>query len=344
MPQMAPYTLYGWKVSYFTGKLYSYLRYKNIPFVENNTNLLTLYRIVKQKTGAVVMPTMTTPDGHWLQDTRHIIDVLETKFPAPSVFPKTAKRMFVSSLFEAWGDEWWIPIAMHYRWSYPESVVMFRREVGDTLIPYAPRFLKDHAAGRTASVLIGYLPFVGVVPGQFAMMESWTNDMLCLLDNHFKCNLFLLGNGCPTIGDFGLMGPLYAHLSRDEWPKRNLMYRFPHILQWIDRMLTSYKDLKLDPDADVERSDDSIPDTLTPILRQIFTEFTPMMTGCLDQLNSASAYWPKGRVFNRTLNKTEPVSMPMGGYVFKRSANPFSLYKTQGESGPLIYLFNCGTK
>jgi glutathione S-transferase len=112
---MPPYTVYGWRLSYFTGKLHSYMRYKNIPFIENNVNIYTLYQKVLKSTGAVVMPVVTTPDGHWLQDTRHIINVLEKQFPdKPSVFPLTPKRLFISSLFESWGDEWWIPIGKGY--------------------------------------------------------------------------------------------------------------------------------------------------------------------------------------------------------------------------------------
>ncbi|MBK6559244.1 MAG: hypothetical protein IPG16_19255 [Comamonadaceae bacterium] len=36
---------------------------------------------------------------------------------------------------EAWGDEWWIPMAMHTRWTYPENYALFEREAGSALLP-----------------------------------------------------------------------------------------------------------------------------------------------------------------------------------------------------------------
>lgn len=327
---MPPYTLYGWKLSYFTGKLYSYLRCKNIPFVENNVNVYTLYSKVKKNTGAVVMPALTTPEGEWLQDTRNIINMLEKRFPdSPSVFPKTPKRLFVSNLVEAWGDEMWITSAMHYRWSYPESVEQFKREAGDALLPYAPRILKNHFASKTAATLIGYLPYVGVVPDQIPIIEKWTVGMLGKLDAHFKENDYLLGNGHPSIGDFGLMGPLYAHLSRDPWPRDHLMSQYPHVKAWVDRMLVPGGTGGVNP-VGTSRDNDEIPPTLVPILRLIFAEFTPMAEETLGQLNQLLSDWPKGKLIRRTLYRDVPIRFPMGEQEFSRTCNPHLLYKVQG--------------
>jgi glutathione S-transferase len=83
----APYILYGWHLSYFTGKARCYLRYKKIPFIEKPVDFYTLTRRIKRHTGAVVMPVVVTPEGEWLQDTSLIIDRLEERFPAKSVVP-----------------------------------------------------------------------------------------------------------------------------------------------------------------------------------------------------------------------------------------------------------------
>jgi len=37
-----PFILYGWHLSYFSGKARCYLKYKGIPFVEGPLNLYTL--------------------------------------------------------------------------------------------------------------------------------------------------------------------------------------------------------------------------------------------------------------------------------------------------------------
>jgi hypothetical protein len=60
---------------------------------------------------------------------------------------------------------------MHYRWNYTESVDLFIKEAGDSLLPYTPRFIKNAAATKTAKVLIAHLPVVGVIPEQYDMIE-----------------------------------------------------------------------------------------------------------------------------------------------------------------------------
>jgi hypothetical protein len=54
--------LYGSRISYYTGKMEGYLRYKEIPhdFVVLNPNLI---RMLKAKTGAAQMPAVELPDA-----------------------------------------------------------------------------------------------------------------------------------------------------------------------------------------------------------------------------------------------------------------------------------------
>ena len=101
------YTLYGWHLSYFTGKVLCYLNYKQIPFVLREVDMTTLMWRIKRKVGAVVMPVMVTPEQQWIDDSSRIIDYLEQRFPDASVVPTTPVQRFASYLMEAWGDEWW---------------------------------------------------------------------------------------------------------------------------------------------------------------------------------------------------------------------------------------------
>ena len=48
------------------------------------------------------------------------------------------------------------------------------------------------------------------------------------LDRHFASHRFLFGDR-PSLGDYGLIGPLYAHLGRDPWPKRELIEPRRHL-------------------------------------------------------------------------------------------------------------------
>lgn len=208
-----PYTLYGWHLSYFTGKVRCYLLHKSIAFTDQPVNMFTLLSTIKRQTGAVVMPVLRTPKGAWVQDSSVIIDQLEAAHPQRPVIPTSPVPRFAAYLLEAWCDEWWVPIAMHTRWTYPENYALFEREAGRHLLPGFPP-LQRRAVAYIAANLRAKLHTVGVRPEQFATMDRWTTDMLDLLDAHFAQQPYLLG-AQPTLADFSLAGPMVAHLGRD---------------------------------------------------------------------------------------------------------------------------------
>ncbi len=318
---MKQYTLYGWHLSYFTGKVLCYLRYKQAPFVLQPVNLYTLTQRIKRETGAVVMPVMVTPQGEWIQDSSVIIDHIEARFPAPAIIPSTPVQRFAAYLFEAWGDEWWVPIAMHTRWSYPENYSLFEHDAGSALLPWLPRFIQRRAVRFIAAKLRRMLPSVGVRPEQFSVMNAWTEHMLDLLDAHFAQAPFLLGDR-PTLADFGLVGTMYGHLGRDPWPARELIAKRVHLRAWIDRMAKPAAPTQGAPLL----SDDQIAPTLTPVLHAICQEFLPLLEGINEQVKARFPTLPIGKALPRTLKNVE---VPMGEGRFRRAAIPYTLWMVQ---------------
>ncbi|MFZ3000620.1 MAG: glutathione S-transferase family protein [Undibacterium umbellatum] len=314
-----PYQLHGWHLSYFTGKVMCYLNYKKIPYVYQQVNFWTLTRTGKRKTGEVVMPLLVTPDEAWLQDSSVMIDYLEALFPQAPVIPHGPVQKFASYLMEAWGDEWWVPIAMHTRWNYPENYALFEREAGNALLPHFPRLLKKRAVAFVANKLRGMLHAVGVRPEQHKMMNEWTINMLDLLEQHFSRHAYLFGDA-PTIGDFGLVGTMYGHLGRDPWPARVLVAPRPHLRAWIDRMSTG----KIASGSLL--AEDKIAPTLVPIFKAICAEFIPMVAAINEQLKTVQAKIPAGKTLPRRLDE---ICMPMGNQQFSRVALPYTLWMVQ---------------
>lgn len=315
------FTLYGWHLSYFTGKVLCYLRYKRIPFVDQPVDMLTLMHHIKRKTGEVVMPVLVTPDNEWLQDSSLIIDRMEAQFPDTSVIPATPVQRFTAYLIEAWGDEWWVPIAMHTRWSYPENYVLFDNDAGKALLPHMPRFLQRMAVKKVAGTLRGMLPAVGVRREQFAVMDAWTVNMLDLLDAHFAQLPFLLG-GRPTLADYGLVGTMYGHLGRDPWPARELIAPRPHLSAWLERMAHPTPENS----GGELLADDALAPTLEPILRSIFAEFVPMLDAINQRVGELLPTFPAEKRLPRRLAN---ISIPMGSGQFQRAALPYTLWMAQ---------------
>lgn len=235
------------------------------------------------------------------------------------MIPTTPVRRFAAYLLETWGDEWWIPVAMHTRWSYPENYALFERDGGAALLPHWPQFLRNRAVAKAANAMRGYLSRVGVTPEQTPLLERWTTDMLDSLNAHFAMHRFLLGD-VPTVADFGLVGSMYAHLGRDPWPRRELIDPRTHLRAWIDRIA--------EPDATAPSqvvATDDIPATLAPVLRSIASEFLPMIEATLAAVHrylksGGGAELPRG---------LEPITFPMGSGQFSRVAVPFMLWKMQ---------------
>ncbi|HEX4917826.1 MAG TPA: glutathione S-transferase family protein [Limnobacter sp.] len=314
------YTLYGWHLSYFTGKALCYLRYKQANFRLKPVNLFTLMVTIKKKTGAAVMPVLKSNTGEWIQDTSIIIDRFEQEIPSNPVVPEDPVQRFASYLLEAWGDEWWIPIAMHTRWNHAENYTLFEHDAGKALLPFAPKFLQNKAAAKPARFLKSMLPGVGITPSQYNTMNRWTVHMLDALDTHFAQHAFLLGQR-PSLGDFGLVGTMYGHLGRDPWPKRELIDPRPNLKAWLARMTNPA------PHAQGELfAPGSMPATLNPVWHSVLHEFVPMVQKTGDLLCQLA----QQRGLNTRLPRSVGmVETRMGDMPFKRMGLGYTVWMMQ---------------
>ncbi len=316
---MKTYTHYGWHLSYFSGKTRSYLKYKDIPFVDKPIDMYTYTVRARKRTNAAVMPVVVTPDGEWWQDTSEIIDRLEARFPDAPIVPATPVQKIASYLIEMWADEWWLPVAMYTRWWYPENYPLFEHDAGTQLLPYFPKFLQKRAGATAASAMRGHLTTIGVVKEQVDLLDRWTRDILDRFDAHFDEMPFLFGDR-PSLGDFGLIGPLYAHLARDPWSKRELIDPRPHVRAWVDRM-NNHR-----PRAGNFIGEDRIPETLNPVFRAIIDEFLPMLEGTLGEVNAYLPQHVESKLIPRGLGEIE---FPMGEGRYRRRALPYVLWMVQ---------------
>jgi glutathione S-transferase len=314
-----PYTQIGIELSLYSGKSRSYLLHKRIPFVERATNPWELFVTVPRRTGAQAVPVVITPEGEWLQDTSAIIDELERRFPAQPALPGTPILRFAAYLFELWGDEFWLPLAMHARWSHDENLPLFVRDVGAGLLPRFPRWLQRVVAGNHVRLMRNHLPRLGITREQIPLIDRFAQIQLDTLDRHFERHRFLFGDR-PSLGDYGLIGPLYAHLGRDPWPKRELIAPRAHLAAWIRRMFEP-----VDPPGEFQ-AEDRVPDTLTPALRSIFDEMVPFLAACAEELRRTPAVPSAGRKAVRFLGE---IAHPLAGGTYRRKALSYPVWMAQ---------------
>lgn len=313
------YKLYGAPLSLYTGKTRSYLRFKKIPFEEIFSSRRVYQNIIVPKTGVRFIPVLETPHGEFIQDTSAIMDVLELTFPQRSVVPSTPKQKLVSAILEMWGDEWLLLPAMHYRWNHNNFPFIYE-EFGKIALPNMPAFIRRLVGGKLGAKFKGFVPLLGITDNTKAAIEQWyEHEVLPELDKHFATNNYLLGSR-PCAGDFGLMGPLYAHLYRDPAPGKIMKSTAPNVAKWVERMNT------IDSPLGDWEVNDTIAESLTALLKRQFNEFWPVQVDSLVHNQHWIKANPTKRVLPRIIGKHE---FQLGDVREQRAISSFSQWKLQ---------------
>ncbi len=226
--------VWGSRISYFTGKLEGFLRWKGIPYRLRPMTSRMFGRVVPRETGAAQMPAVQLPDGRWMTDTTPTIEWLEASHPEPRTIPADPVQAFASRLLEDMADEWlWRP-AMHYRWSHPEDARLLASLITDELMVdvAAPRWAKRIAIRRRQTSR--FVARDGVNQHTRGHVESVYLRTLDALQAILSRRPFLLGEA-PTLADFGFFGPMFRHFGSDPTPAAIMRERAPAVWAWVAR-------------------------------------------------------------------------------------------------------------
>lgn len=265
--------LYGIPISLYTGRARSYLIKAGIDYKEVSP-IETRYRseIVPAAGGRAGMPTLETESGEVIRDGAAIIDHYEA-LSGNQFSPETPKQRILSRLFDVIGAEGMLRPAMHYRWNFPEENLALLKFHFQSAIPRgAGRAEKaDKATNRMRAAGVGF----GVVPETFSLVEDLYGEWLMRLNAHFSAYPYLFG-GKPSIGDFGMIAPLYGHLGRDPKPLALMQANGVQLYRWVERMNRPELDIgEFEDQSGDYLLDDEIPDTLIALLSQIAIDFVP---------------------------------------------------------------------
>ena len=326
------YTLWGSAHSLYSGKARSYLIKKGLPFRERYPSDPEFASRILPAVGHFVVPVLETDNGEIIQDSGDIIDFLEQRHAEPLLEPQSPVQQWVSLIFDAFGSEYLLPLAMHYRWSYrSEQETFLRAEFGRSMVAGTDRSARRDAAARTMEFFAGFLPNLGVVPEVVAAMEDSYLALIDALDNHFQHHPYLLG-GRPCRADFGMMAPLFAHLGRDPVPAMLMKTKAPNLFRWTERMNAApISDGEYPGYGEDYYGQDSVPDTLIAVLKIVFADWTPGLKADADCFNAWAAHKNAGDVVSRS---GEPqihpnvgkVEYPWRGVTMKRGSAPHMLW------------------
>lgn len=316
------YQLYGVECSLYSGKARSYLRKKGIPFDEVLATINVYKKFIIPRTGVQFIPVVQSPEDDVWQDTTEIIDQLESRFPEHPVYPSTPKQRLVSLLLETYADEWLVIPAMHYRWNYPATNGRFiYGEFGSIVMPSAPGFIRRYLGKKAGARFKGAVPKLGVKAHNINAIEKSYVSLLGDLQTHFEQYDFVLG-GKPSLADFGLIGPLYAHLYRDPAPGKLMRKKAPALCDWVRRMISD----EVSMEAGEWLANDEIPETLMPVLQRMSHEQLPV----IEDTDRLLAEWrtqnPDEATIDRMIGTHE---FSIEGVTAERAVLPYVLWMYQ---------------
>ena len=335
--------LYGTPFSLYTGKVRSYLLKRGLEFEEVLATLQVYKNFIVPRTGVAYVPVIqifndSTGKDMVIQDSTVIIDALEKLYPeqqqlhSSSVYPTTPKQKMASLLLEVYGDEWLVIPAMHYRWNFPQqNDAYIHKAFGSVVLPWSwtPDYLQRLAGRTVAARFKDMVPKLGITPQTIPAIEVSFTQLLNDLNVHFTEHDYLLGGTRPSIGDFGLIGPFYAHLYLDPAPGELMRRTAPKVCQWVERMTTS-----TDNDEDANPTvrvgsflpNDQVPETLLPMLRRMAKEQLPVLLDTDQRL----AEWRQSQRAKQGNDNVNAVKRVLG-------MHPFTVENTQGERAVLPF-------
>ena len=340
--------LYGWELSYFSGKIRGFLRYKaqvaGLRFDEVVATPAVISDVLFRATKSATVPQVHLPDGRIVQDSKEIMDEIEKLYPSGPVLPDVDDRpcqRLVCQIIELLGDEWLLVPAFHWRWAYsgdgspsqrmpntggdqPPSHreynelqwgTFLRPDGSDAEKRRTARWLFDNVMLTEMGVKDG-MRNLGVTWGTVAAWEASCKNVLTIFEAHLAVHDYVLG-GRPSTADFGLLGPLYAHLYKDPVPGAMIRRQFPLVEKWILRC----------HDGCVGRTDngewlvhDAVPESILPMLQVFFCEFWPVLQSSC-------------QILSHYLASTHTILNPLPGKSFSAS------HPDQTRGGPLVHNF-----
>lgn len=278
--------LWGGPASLWTGRVRAYFIKKRIDYQEIRSAHPRYKADIYPLLGYFAVPVTELEDGTVIQDGTDTMEYFEARHPERPMIPATPVQRAVAWLVECFGcDLFFIP-AMHYRWSFPEQEAFIFTEFARVASLHTDPDKQFPDVEPTRSFFRDFPRQMGVTPETIPAIEASHIECLEHLNAHFTHHPYVLG-GHPSIADFGLIGPLYAHLGRDPVPADLMKKIAPHVFRWTERMF-EYNELDF---AFTDRpyafpDDDGIPDTLLPFLEYMFRDCGPQLRGMVDTFNA----------------------------------------------------------
>jgi len=285
--------IFGATPSPYTQKILAAFRYRHIPYIVYNGNIVKkITKLGIDLPKPVLLPTILLPNDNGAlvatTDSTPIIRRLENDFSERKIIPDDPALAFVNYLLEDFGDEWVTKYMFHYRWYFKEDA-----DVAGTILP-----LVDIAVNTPNETLAQYkeivskrqidrLWVVGSNDETADFIDASYKRFLNLMEEHLLNSPFLLGTK-PSSSDFSFYGQLTQLVKFDPTP-RKIAYKFSsRTVAWVDVLddLSGH-----DSDSTSWTRLEDSPASLKNILKEVGKMYIPALLANSEALERGDEIW-----------------------------------------------------
>jgi glutathione S-transferase len=219
-------------ISYFSGKMEAYLKYKSIPFVAVETGMKALEEVCKH-TGTKKVPAIKTHSNQWLLDSTPMMQWFETQYPNSPILSTDPALRFLMLLIEDYGDEWlWRP-AMWWRWMPKISALTLRRTIGNAMMGkwIGPLFGVYFSYRQKQEWLWGD----GMTKANSLDIKNMMFREFEFLETALSKQPYLFGMQ-PSAADFGYFSSMFRHFGNDPISAEIMRRDAPNTYEWLARL------------------------------------------------------------------------------------------------------------
>ncbi|MEN0652203.1 MULTISPECIES: glutathione S-transferase family protein [Hyphobacterium] len=213
-------------------KMRLYLQRRNIAFREVSASRLILKSEILPRLKRIDIPVLVTPSNETVQDTRAMIDHLESREPGDGLLPDDSEGRIANRLIEMFADDWLSPTASFAVWSAESPAAA--TELAATLYPEHEDDMRARVSRRLHAQVRARLGRQGLIDKTWPSRAARIGDLSALLERHFEVSPFLLG-GLPSIADCALAAPFQFLWNETEFGIE-LLSRLPRLSRWMHAM------------------------------------------------------------------------------------------------------------
>lgn len=201
------YRLLGGPGSPYSMKLRAILRYRRLPHVWLVPNGYLSSGGELRDAGKSMIPVLQYPDGSYWADSTPLAYALEARHPAQrSIIPPDSGQAFISHLIEDFADELLVAAMFDLRWgSGLDQRFCAVRQLSGWMSPVANDLLEKRVAQFTERQSTQQAKLAQ--GDNHSILIGLYRQVLVLIEGMLEQTAFLFG-GRPSLGDFGLYGPL----------------------------------------------------------------------------------------------------------------------------------------